>query len=328
MVDYSKWDNIELSDDEEKHHQNLDKNLNIRVQRMTRDRKEEEIDKQKAELEAAGKHEAAAKLEKQRPQHVGNMCRVKEERTIIHSQDGSKSDKIKKDGEEFQVDDYFEFKREHKDLLDGFTHATWERSRELLHKRGDVLLDDCANNYYMLTALDEQMAGKTELVKKLCTQGQIISQIHQLAKPMNRPARDLVHRFFDKFESAEGQNAFREGVVHFQGHIETRAIAKKKEQEEEELKEAAEQQQQMEEAEEEQKAVPLIEAMYSMTLEERKGPGGLDPVEVFESLPKNLQDCFRGGDIDELKAVAMAMDPKVFEEMLDRCIDAGLWKSG
>jgi cell division cycle protein 37 len=324
-LDYSKWDNIDLSDDEEKHHQNLDRNLNIRVQRMTRDRKEEEIDKRKAELESEGKYDEAEKLEKQRPHHVGNMCKVKEERTIIHSQDGSKKDKMKKDGEEFAVDDYFEFKREHKDLLEHFTHASWERSRELLHKRGDVLLDDCANNYYMLTALDEQMAGNTDLVTKLCTQGQIISQIHQLAKPMNRPARDLVHRFFDKFESAEGQNAFREGVVHFQGHIQNRAIQKKKEQEEEEQAQMLAEE---EEEETEQKAVPLIEAMYDMTPEERKGPGGLDPVEVFEGLPQELQDCFKSGDVEMMKDYARKSDPKVFEELLDRCIDAGLWKAG
>lgn len=32
-------------------------------------------------------------------------------------------------------------------------------------------------------------------------------------------------------------------------------------------------------------------AMYSMSVEERMGPGGLDPVEVFESLPAELQEC-------------------------------------
>ena len=31
--------------------------------------------------------------------------------------------------------------------------------------------------------------------------------------------------------------------------------------------------------------------MYSMSVEERMGPGGLDPVEVFESLPAELQEC-------------------------------------
>merc|ERR1719213_480151 len=120
---------------------------------------------------------------------------------------------------------------------------------------------------------------------------------------MNRHPRDLVHRFFDKFETAEGQSAFKEGVDHFLGHIERRAIAKKKE-EEEEQKELAEQA----ELEEKGEPVSLVEAMYEMTPEQRKGPGGLDPVEVYESLPEELQECFKTGDVPRLKKVAEEMD--------------------
>jgi len=326
--DYSKWDRLELSDDEDTHHPNLDKNLNIRVNRITRDRKEEEIDTEKAKLEEAGEHEKAAKVESKRPLHVGNTCKVVDERTIIHSQDGSKSDKIKKDGEEFAVDEYFEFKKEHATLLEEFTHADWERSRELLHKRGDILMDDCTNNYFMLTALEAQMKGDTALVKKLGTQGQMVSQIHQLARPMNRPARDLVHRFFDKFEEAEGRSAFQEGVDHFLGHIERRAIAKKEEEAQEaETMEAEDGAAAGGEQQEEGKAVSLVEAMYEMTPEQRKGPGGLDPIEVFESLPVELQECFRSGDVPRLKKVSTEMDAKEFEVLFQRCIDAGLWSS-
>lgn len=328
--DYSKWDRIELSDDEETHHPNLDKNLNIRVNRITRDRKEEEIDTEVAKLETAGQLDQAAKVENKRPLHIGNMCKVVDERTIIHSQDGSKSDKVKKDGEEFQVDDYFEFKKQHADLLEAFTEADWERSRELLHKRGDILLDDNANSYFMLTALEAQMKGDTDRVKKLGTQGQLVSQIHQLAKPMNRPPRDLVHRFFDKFESDAGKEAFKQGVDHFLGHIAKRAIAKKKEEAEdahiqamEDAAAAAAQAEQQQQGE----PVSLVTAMYEMTPEERKGPGGLDPVEVFESLPAELQECFKTGDVPRLKKAAEEMDPKVFEEQFQRCIDAGLWSA-
>lgn len=47
---YSKWDKLEISDDEETYHPNLDTGLNIRVNRITRDRKEEEIDEEKSSL--------------------------------------------------------------------------------------------------------------------------------------------------------------------------------------------------------------------------------------------------------------------------------------
>merc|ERR1719191_2456613 len=100
-------------------------------------------------------------------------------------------------------------------------------------------MNDYANSYYMLTALDEEMKGNSKMFEKLCRQGQIISQIHQLAEPMKRPPRDLVPRFFEKFERDESRAAFQEGVDHFLKNLKKRAIDKKAEQEQEDAKEAA-----------------------------------------------------------------------------------------
>jgi len=294
--------------------------LNQRVIRITRDRKEEEIDTEKKKLEEAGKLEEAEKLEKKRPLHINNMCQVAEERTIINSASGRR-DRLVKDSESFSVNEYQEFKTDHEALLEKFTHANWEQSHDLLAKHGDILLDDNANNYFLLTTLDEEMAGNKERVQKLSTQGQIISQIHQLAKPMNRPPRDLVHRFFERFESDQAQAAFQEGVDHFLGHIQKRAVQKKAEMEEEAEKEAL-----INEAREHGEAVPLIEAMHDMKREDRLGPGGLDPVEVFAALPEELQNCFKSGDVEMLKTVATNMDPEVFQKHWDAILGSGLWQ--
>jgi len=319
--DYAKWDRLEISDDEDTHHPNLDKNLNIRVNRITRDRKEEEIDTEKATAEEAGDFEKAEKLEKKRPLHQGNVCHVVEERTIINRASGT-SDKTK-DGESFQVDEYGDFKEQNQKVLDAFTNADWEQSSEMLKSQGAILMGEYANSYYMLTALEAEMQGKKALFKKLTNQGQIISQIHQLAAPMNRPPRDLVYRFFEKFEHEQSRAAFQEGVDHFRMQLEKRAVVKKEEQEkdaEEEAAAAAEL--------EETQPVPLIEAMYEMTPEERKGPGGLDPVEVFESLPEALQNCFKSGDVAMMQETAKAMDQEEFRAHFKRCVDAGLWTPG
>lgn len=321
--DYSKWDRLELSDDEDTFHPNLDNNLNIRVNRITRDRKEEEIDEKKKDLESKGLSAEAARLEEKRPLHVGNLCHIAEERTIIQSSDGSKKDRLKKGEESFSVDEYTQFKEDNKDLLEEFTNADWEKTRNMLLKHGDILMDDYANNYFMLTCLEEEMKGNKERVKKLGKQGQIISQIYQLAEPMKRPPRDLVPRFFERFEREESRAAFQEGVDHFLGHIARRAKEKKKEQEEEERQLAAQAA-----AEEEAQPVSLVEAMYEMSKEERMGPGGLDPVEVFESLPEEMQTCFKTGDVEMLKKVSQEMEPALFEHHFKRCIDSGLWASG
>lgn len=320
--DYSKWDRLEISDDEETFHPNLDKGLNVRVNRITRDRKEEDLDTQKKDLQAKGDHAAALKLEQKRPLHVGNLCHVAEERTIINRSDGSRADRTKKDAESFSVDEFTNFKQDNQKLLDEFTEADWEKSHTMLLQHGAILMDDYANNYFMLACLEEEMKGNSKRMEKLGRAGQIISQIHQLAEPMKRPPRDLVPRFFERFERDASRAAFEEGVDHFLKQIRKRAVDKKKEQEAEAAAEAAQV------AEEDMQPVSLVEAMYQMSKEERMGPGGLDPVEVFESLPSQMQECFKSGDVELLKRVSMDMDVQEFQQHFKRCIDAGLWSQG
>ena len=319
--DYSKWDRLEISDDETTFHPNLDTGLNIRVNRITRDRKEEEIDSEKKKLVEKGELDKAEKLESKRPLHVNNVCHVAEERTIIQSSDGSRKDKLKKGEESFSVDEYSLFKQDNKPILDKFANADWELSEALCKEYGHILMDDYANSYFMLSALDAEMRGDRKEMEKLARQGQIISQIHQLAEPMRRPPRDLVPRFFEKFQGDASRHAFQEGVEHFKKHLIQRAIVKKQEEE----AEAAANQPAEAEMEEDLQPVSLVEAMYSMSVEERMGPGGLDPVEVFESLPAELQECFKSGDVEMLKKVAQSMEPKDFEHHFNRCIEAGLW---
>jgi len=325
---YAKWDKLEISDDEDTFHPNLDKGLNIRVNRITRDRKEEEIDEEKKKAVEKGDHAKASKLEAKRPLHAGNVCHVAEERTIIHSSDGSTSDRTKRGEESFSVDDFSQFKSDNEAILARFTEADWEQSRSMLMEYGHILMDNYANSYFMLTALEEEMKGNRARMMKLSHQGQIISQIHQLAEPMKRPARDLVPRFFEKFEMSESKAAFQEGVDHFVKHLIKRAVDKKKEQEQEEAEAAETAETEAaagQEVQEELQPVSLVEAMYTMSPKERMGPGGLDPVEVYESLPEELQTCFKTGDVEGLKQVAMRMDQGEFQAYFQRCIDAGLW---
>ena len=58
---------------------------------------------------------------------------------------------------------------------------------------------------------------------------------------------------------------------------------------------------------------------------EQVGPGGLDPAEVFETLPKELQEAFGERDVDALKRILTTMDPEDAKHHMQRCIDSGLW---
>lgn len=55
------------------------------------------------------------------------------------------------------------------------------------------------------------------------------------------------------------------------------------------------------------------------------GPGGLDPTEVLNSLPKEMQDAFINQDVEGLKKALSEMDKDMAEYQMRRCIDAGLW---
>jgi len=54
-------------------------------------------------------------------------------------------------------------------------------------------------------------------------------------------------------------------------------------------------------------------------------PGGVDPQEVYEELPQAMRDAFDSQDVSRLQVVAAEMDKEEFNRHLKRCIDCGLW---
>ena len=62
--------------------------------------------------------------------------------------------------------------------------------------------------------------------------------------------------------------------------------------------------------------------------EERKkrlGPGGLDPLEVMETLPDSLRECFETKSIAKLHEVLASLTAEDASYHMQRCIDSGLW---
>ena len=59
--------------------------------------------------------------------------------------------------------------------------------------------------------------------------------------------------------------------------------------------------------------------------EERLGPGGLDPVEVLEMLPPELQEAFHSRSVEALKEVIAGMSPSDAKKWMKMCVDSGLW---
>lgn len=112
--------------------------------------------------------------------------------------------------------------------------------------------------------------------------------------------RACLESFFQRIQVAEAEykNQFQAEIESFKERIRKRA--------QEKLQKAIEEQE-----EEERKA--------------RLGPGGLDPVEVFESLPEVLQKCFETRDIGMLQEAMSKLPEEEARYHLKRCIDSGMW---
>ena len=74
--------------------------------------------------------------------------------------------------------------------------------------------------------------------------------------------------------------------------------------------------------------VRIEEATRALEEEERKkrlGPGGLDPVEVMETLPQALQECFASKSVAKLQEVIASLPKEEASYHMKRCVDSGLW---
>lgn len=206
---------------------------------------------------------------------------------------------------------YHDFCERHADKVEEFMAlATLEESKNFLLKYGDILLQENASNYLLLASLEDEMNGYREKMKRTARQSQIITNIAELAKTLKTHPGNVILPFFSRLEQRQYLEEFMAGTATFVDRIIKRAVVKKAEVDDERRKEEA------------------VRDLSDIPREERVGPGGLDPLEVIETLPIELQEAFESRDVDKLKDALMKMDPKDAEYHMKRCIDSGLWVSG
>ncbi len=214
------------------------------------------------------------------------------------------------DREEVSILSYHEFTVKYADLVEEFMAiSSLDQSRDFLIQHGTILLQENASNYLLLASLEDEMNGFRDKMRLTARQSQIITNITELAKNMRTHPGNVIIPFFKRIEEKEHFDGFMSGLEQFIQNLIKRAVVKKREMDEERARE---------------EGVNL----HDIPQEERLGPGGLDPIEVFESLPTSLQDAFESRDTEQLKNALMAMDPEEAEMHMKRCVDAGLWNEG
>lgn len=278
--DYSKWNNIELSDDEEDVHPNIDKASWFRYKHQTRVERDEDEEKKQLALEKqleklqkeydsfgeGGKDHLKAKkikveldkvqeeletMEKNKKWNADNMCKTVEQKTVLSDSKDTPGPEPRLQGEAV-AQGYCEFVEENEDLLESYIALGEEEDLEkvgnfLRAHGGKLLQGEHAESYLLLDCLEKEMNGLHQEMTQSVRQYQLLVQLREFSRAAGRPARDSVNPIFQRLIEHEGtQESFEETCQNFVRRIEKRAVEKKKEMDAEEA------------------ANPL-------------GPGGLDP---------------------------------------------------
>lgn len=310
---------------------NIDKDSWVRLKHRTRVEKEEDEAKTRAKHEQrlgqlrgelskfgeAGKEHLKAKklqqeidtieaelgqMEKNRKWNADNMCKTKESHTLVSESKGeTPKPEPRLKGEAVAVG-YGEFVEQNEELLEKYISLGNEDDLEVVMEflkehGGTVLQGEHAESYLLLDCLEKEMNGEHELMKKSARQSQFLTQLREFSRASHRPARDAVHPIFQRLLDHEPtKESFDETVADYIKRIEKRAVEKKKEMDAE-----------------------------ADEVENEPGPGGLDPMEVLRSLPKEMQEAFRAQDIQRLQAVVESLPDEEAKYHLQRCEESGLW---
>jgi len=255
---------------------------------------QQEIDKIEADL---------AKLYKQKKWNAGNMCKTVEDTNIVSAPAAEVAPEPRLSGEAV-AEGYCEFIEANEELLEEYISmgsSELEEVFEFMKKHGGTLLQgEHAESYLLLDCLEKEMNDDHEGMVFSARQNQLIVQIREFSRGMRRPARDAVHPVFSRLlDHEETQKSFQDAVNDFVKRIEKRAVVKKVEMD----KEAAEAEQGADE----------------------EGPGGLTPMEVFKTLPEEMQAAFIAKDMPRLHEAIAALPEDEAKHHMQRCELSGLW---
>eukprot|EP00934_Nitzschia_sp_Nitz4_P001814 Nitzschia sp. Nitz4//scaffold199_size41809//18582//20070//NITZ4_007452-RA/size41809-augustus-gene-0.45-mRNA-1//-1//CDS//3329540567//1814//frame0 len=208
---------------------------------------------------------------------------------------------------------YHEFTEKYADLCEKFmTLKSFDESKEFMLQHGKILLQEHASNYLLLASLEDEMNGYRDKMRQTAKQSQIVTNIAELAKAWNTHPGNCIMPFFQRMQQREFLEGFLAGMEVFIQKIISRAVTKKMEMD------------QQRKSGVEKQGVDLAD----VPKEERLGPGGLDPLEVVETLPIEMQEAFESRDVEKLKQALLNMDQKDAEYHMKRCVDSGLWQAG
>lgn len=242
------------------------------------------------------KLEEVRRKEKNMPWNVDTLSRDGFSKSMVNT----KPEQAEEEPEEVREQKHKTFVDKHERQIKHFGMLRrWDDSQKYLSDNVHLVCEETAN-YLVIWCIDLEVEEKRALMEQVAHQTIVMQFILELAKSLKVDPRACFRQFFTKIKTADHQymEGFNDELEAFKERVRGRAKLR--------IEKA------MKEYEEEER-------------QKRLGPGGLDPVEVYESLPEKLQKCFDVKDVQMLQETISKMDPTDAKYHMQRCIDSGLW---
>lgn len=339
LNNYSKWDNIHVSDDEDDTHPNVDTPSLFRWRHKARVEREDELKKRRFAIDREGdklkqqmsrvkdsskKTDLEEKLEqwkinesklaadeKNEPWNVDSMSKEKETRTIINKPKAIED--LSKLSDEERGNLYKQFATENESKIKQFSMYTQMRDAEQFLKQNPHLVCEFTANFMCIFSIDLAQEKKLSLFEIVTHQAICMQFILELAKGLKRHPAETFGAFYKRYtegtdtkEGKEYHKAFNEELRLFRERAKERAV-----QRDIELEEAARQQ-----AAEEEENERRVRIEHS--------PSGLDPHDVFEQSPEEMQQCYINQDVSSLTKLVNE-NPETYMTHMRNWILCGLW---
>uniref|UniRef100_A0A3B4FHB9 Hsp90 co-chaperone Cdc37 n=3 Tax=Pundamilia nyererei TaxID=303518 RepID=A0A3B4FHB9_9CICH len=175
----------------------------------------------------------------------------------------------------------------------------WDDSQQYLSDHPHLVCEETAN-YLAVICIEYEIDEKHALMEQVAHQAIVMQFILDLARTLKVDPRGCFRQFFSKIKTLDKsyQDAFEHELEMLKERVRSSAQTR------------------MENA---------VKELEEEEIQKRLGPGCLDPVEVYESLPKEVKRSFHEKNIQMLQEAMSKLDPEEGKYHLKRCIDSGLW---
>ncbi|KAK2500035.1 hypothetical protein MC885_002358, partial [Smutsia gigantea] len=228
------------------------------------------------------KLEEMRKKEKSMPWNVDTLSRDGFSKSMVNT----KPEQAEEESEEVREQKHKTFVEKYEKQIKHFGMLRrWDDSLKYLSDNVHLVCEETAN-YLVIWCIDLRVEEKCALMEQVAHQTIVMQFILELAKSLKVDPRACFRQFFTKIKTGDRQymEGFNDELEAFKERVQGRAKLRI------------------------EKAVKEYEEVER---QKRLGPGGLDPVEVYECLPEELQKCFAVKDVQMLQETISKMDPTV-----------------